>query len=102
MCILIDLCIWAVLLLIYRPDEQTAPPELYSNQHISDRKISGVQIYVLVITVITILLWCAESTIESLVGDMGVIAIIPIVFFYGAGVLTKDDWNSMLWSGTRY
>ncbi|KAH6568582.1 hypothetical protein BASA62_005379 [Batrachochytrium salamandrivorans] len=59
-CLVIDGCIWAFLLMVYKPDEVAAPPELY--------------------------------------GDMGVIAIIPIVAFYGIGILTKDDWNSMLWS----
>ncbi|KAH6582944.1 hypothetical protein BASA60_001693 [Batrachochytrium salamandrivorans] len=53
-----------ILLMVYKPDEVAAPPEL----------------------------------IEGIVGDMGVIAIIPIVAFYGIGILTKDDWNSMLWS----
>lgn len=100
MCIVIDVCIWMLLLVIYRPaDEQTAPPELYSNQHISDRKLTGIKVYVVAVTVGTIFLWCIESMIEDFIGDMGMIAIIPIICFYGAGVLTKDDWNSMLWSG---
>lgn len=32
------------------------------------------------------------------IGDMGVIAILPILAFYSTGILKKDDWNSMLWS----
>jgi len=29
---------------------------------------------------------------------MGVIAIIPLVFFFGTGVLTKEDFNNFLWT----
>ena len=96
-CILIDLCIWGLLMLIYRPSEPAAP-EQYSNQHLTNRQFNNTQIFVISVTVLTIFLWCIESSIESIVGDMGVIAIIPIVCFYGTGILTKDDWNSMLWS----
>lgn len=72
MCILIDLCIWGILLWIYRPvGEQTTPPELYSNQHISNIKLTGVQIYVICVTFLTIFLWCIESLINSYVGEMG-------------------------------
>ncbi|KAH6585111.1 hypothetical protein BASA61_007082 [Batrachochytrium salamandrivorans] len=97
-CLVIDGCIWAFLLMVYKPDEVAAPPELYGQERFSIHKLTGTQIYILCVTVVTIGLWCAESSIEGIVGDMGVIAIIPIVAFYGIGILTKDDWNSMLWS----
>jgi di/tricarboxylate transporter len=101
-CVVLDLCIWAVLLLIYRPtDMNVAPPELFAH-HPGDRKFNGKQIYIMCVSAFTILLWCFESAIENIVGDMGLIAIIPIIAFYGAGILTKDDWNSMLWSGCLY
>jgi phosphate transporter len=29
---------------------------------------------------------------------MGVIAIIPLVLFFGTGVLTKEDFNNFLWT----
>jgi phosphate transporter len=97
-CICLDLCIWAVLLAVYRPSEMNiAPPELFARQE-TDRRLSGKQWYILIVTGCTIAMWCVESTIENIIGDMGVIAIFPIFAFYGAGILTKDDWNSMLWS----
>ena len=99
LCITIDLLIWALLLFIYKPDEQPAPPELYNNQHIQERKLNSMQVYVIGVVFLTIFMWCIAGAVEGFFGDMGVIAIIPIVLFYGASVLTKDDWNSMLWSG---
>lgn len=97
-CVCLDLCIWALLLLVYRPEEMAiVPPEMTT--HRTDRDFNLKQYYIIFISLLTIFLWCVESTIEGFVGDMGVIAILPIVAFFGFGILTKDDWNSMLWSG---
>lgn len=41
------------------------------------------QWFIMFVTFLTIGLWCIESQIESIVGDMGVIAIIPMVLFFG-------------------
>lgn len=55
----------------------------------SRERFSPKQWYVAVVTLGTIVLWCVESLIEDYVGDMGVIAIIPILAFFGTGVLKK-------------
>ena len=46
----------------------------------------------------TILLWCVEKPLEPILGDLGVIAIIPLVVFFGTGILTKEDFNNFLWT----
>lgn len=95
-CIALDLAIWGVLLVIYKPGNHgVIPPEMT----VEREKMNSKQYYIIGISVITIILWCGESAIEEFVGDMGVIALVPIIAFYGVGILTKDDWNSMLWSG---
>ncbi|KAJ3042661.1 low-affinity phosphate transporter [Rhizophlyctis rosea] len=96
----IDLMIWGLLLAVYRPKETegTAPPEIFSRSHFKDHPLTKTQVYILLVSALTIGLWCAESKLEGWVGDMGIIAIVPIVAFFGTGILTKDDWNSMLWS----
>ena len=99
--VVIDLSIWALLLAVYQPKESegTAPPEIFSRSHFRDHPLDRKQYFILAVSALTIGLWCVESRLEWLVGDMGVIAIVPIVAFFGTGILTKDDWNSMLWSG---
>lgn len=47
------------------------------------------QWWVTFVCVATIILWVVEHGIEKWIGDMGVIAIIPIVAFFGSGVLKK-------------
>ncbi|KAJ3160359.1 low-affinity phosphate transporter [Geranomyces michiganensis] len=99
--IAMDLLIWGVLLMIYRPSASAgaAPPELFGHHsYFADHPLDRKQWFIIGVSFLTIVLWCAETRLEGYVGDMGVIAIIPIVAFYGVGLLNKDDWNSMLWT----
>lgn len=59
---------------------------------------SGIQWFISIVTVITIALWCVTHQLEPVLGDMGVVAIIPIVLFFGTGILTKEDFNNFLWT----
>jgi phosphate transporter len=88
----LDLLICILLLAIYQPAESAMPPEITASGS-SGLSFNAKQWFVLGISLGTILLWCAASSLEGIVGDMGVIAILPIVVFYGTGILTKDDWN---------
>lgn len=56
------------------------------------------QYFIIVITVGTILLWCVESQIEHVWGSSGIIAVLPIVLFFGTGLLSTQDLNSFPWS----
>ena len=47
------------------------------------------QYWVILICLVTISLWCFEHAIHEVVGDMGVIALIPIIAFFSTGVLKK-------------
>jgi len=59
---------------------------------------TGRQWYVSGITVVTIVLWCVQTQIQDFIGDMGIIAIFPLVAFYGTGILRKQDWDNLAWS----
>ncbi|KAI8353274.1 SPX domain-containing protein [Choanephora cucurbitarum] len=86
---------WGLLLLVYRPDR--AVPHLNRIKP-TRSKITRAQIFVMLVTILTIALWCAESSIEYAIGDTGVIATIPLFVFFGTGILGKDDLNAFLWS----
>jgi phosphate transporter len=61
-------------------------------------RFTGIQWFITVTTLITIVLWCISHQLEGIFGDMGVVAIIPIVLFFGTGILTKEDFNNFLWT----
>ncbi|KAL7921571.1 hypothetical protein ACQKWADRAFT_321380 [Trichoderma austrokoningii] len=86
--------IWLLLLITFQPGKGTSIAPIRPLKE----KFSGGQWFVAIVTVITIVLWCTSHTLESVFGDMGVVAIIPIVLFFGIGILTKEDFNNFPWT----
>ncbi|KAI9342172.1 SPX domain-containing protein [Pilaira anomala] len=86
---------WGLLLLVYKPASDT--PHLNTIKPTKE-KITKQQVFICLITILTIALWCAESSIEENLGDTGIIATIPLFVFFGTGILNKDDLNNFLWS----
>ncbi|KAF3352082.1 ATPase [Verticillium dahliae VDG1] len=86
--------IWILLLITFQPGKGTTIAPIRPVKE----KFTGVQYFVSIVTIITIGLWCASHQLEAVFGDMGVIAIIPIVLFFGIGILTKEDFNNFPWT----
>lgn len=82
--------IWLLLLVSYQPGNTVdgEPLEIRPIRP-SQEALNPEQWWVLSVCATTIALWCIEHKIEHVVGDMGVIAILPIVAFFGTGVLKK-------------
>ncbi|KAL6705555.1 low-affinity phosphate transporter [Coniothyrium glycines] len=93
-CIISILLIWVLLLVTFQPGRGTT---IVPVRPLKD-KFTGVQWFISIVTIITIILWCVSHQLEPVFGDMGVIAIIPIVLFFGTGILTKEDFNNFLWT----
>ena len=51
------------------------------------------QYWVTLVCIVTIALWCVAKRLEDTFGDMGIIALIPIVAFFSTGVLRKVRWE---------
>ncbi|KAI9295894.1 SPX-domain-containing protein [Neoconidiobolus thromboides FSU 785] len=94
-CLVGNILVWSALLLIYKPSSHN----LTLNQiRYTPEKFNNTQLFVCFVTLFTIILWCLAHQLESIIGDMGVIAIIPLVLFFGTGILSKDDFNNFLWT----
>jgi len=93
-CIITILLIWLLLLVTFRPGRNTT---IIPIRPMKD-KFSGIQWFISLVTLATIVLWCVSHQLEGVFGDMGVIAIIPIALFFGTGILTKEDFNNFLWT----
>ena len=93
-CIITILLIWLLLLITFQPGRNTT---IVPIRPMKD-KFTGIQWFISIVTIATIILWCLSHQLEGFFGDMGVIAIIPIVLFFGTGILTKEDFNNFLWT----
>ncbi|OLY78628.1 putative transporter [Smittium mucronatum] len=95
-CIMCDFGIWFLLLFVYKPSKY--PVKLNRTRFIPE-KLNSSQWYVLIISALTILLWCLAPNISSIFGDMGVLAVFPIIFLFSiSSILTKEDFNNFLWT----
>ncbi|KDQ19282.1 hypothetical protein BOTBODRAFT_434350 [Botryobasidium botryosum FD-172 SS1] len=91
--------IWLLLLASYRPGKTIDGQDLVLRPIRPTREPFTVkQYWVCFVCIVTIGLWCVEHAIEEYVGDMGVIAIIPIVAFFSTSVLKKADFDQFLWT----
>ncbi|KAH9847813.1 Sodium/sulfate symporter [Lenzites betulinus] len=92
--------IWLLLLVSYRPARSPDGEGEIEIKPIRAPKerFSAKQWWVTFVCLLTIALWCVAHSIQDIVGDMGVIAIVPIVAFFSTGVLKKDDFEQFLWT----
>jgi anion transporter len=88
------LLIWILLLATFKPGRGTT---IVPVRPVRD-PFSGIQWFISLVTIGTIILWCVSHQLEHILGDMGVVAIIPLVLFFGTGILTKEDFNNFLWT----
>merc|ERR1711939_863312 len=93
-CIISIVLIWLLLLVSFKPGRGTT---IVPIRPMKD-KLNGIQYFIIFVTLLTIVLWCTSHQLEGVFGDMGVIAIIPMVLFFGTGILTKEDFNNFLWT----
>lgn len=87
------LLIWLLLILTFKVN--TAKVMKYKP---IKEKLTIKQWYVIVIFIGTIILWCVETQIEHEFGSAGLIAVIPMVLFFGTGLLSTADVNNFPWS----
>jgi phosphate transporter len=98
LCLLGNCIVWIWLLQSYqiKNDEHEVAKSTTTNN--SAFKMTPIQFFVACVTLFTIILWCIARTYRDTLGDMGVIAIIPLIAFFGTGILTKDEFNNFLWN----
>ncbi|KAJ1969742.1 low-affinity phosphate transporter [Dispira parvispora] len=90
-----DILIWLFLLFVYKPADTT--PAVHQARYVHE-PFKKTQWFIIGVTCATIVLWCVESAIRGTVGHMGVIAVLPLLLFFGTGILTKEDFNNFLWT----
>jgi phosphate transporter len=93
-CIISNFLIWLLLLVTFKPGKGTT---IVPIRPMKD-PFTGIQWFITLVSLGTIVLWCVSHQLEHVFGDMGVIAIIPLVMFFGTGILTKEDFNNFLWT----
>lgn len=89
------LLVWAVLLFSY-PCRTLLPESCVLKA--SGNSWGKKQYFVALVSAVTIGLWMSSTLMEHTVGSMGILAVFPLVMFFGSGILGKDDFNGFAWN----
>ena len=90
---------WWLILRIWKPFENvpSIPHQMlwYKTQETKKQGWTKDEVVVLGVTAVTVALWCLPK--DLLFGDMGTVSLIPVVVFFGTGILKKEDFSSLPW-----
>nr|CCC95690.1 unnamed protein product [Trypanosoma congolense IL3000] len=87
---------WAIILVVWKPFKNVSsiPLQVVNTDGTKEASLTD-RIVVFSVSLLTIILWILPSSL--LFGDTGVVALIPIVVFFGIGILAKEDFNTLSW-----
>lgn len=94
-CVISLLLIWVFLLITFTCNSKNT--QLVAIRTLDD-KFTLIQWYIVFVSIGTIILWCFASKLEGIFGEMGIIALIPVILFFGPGLLSTEDFNNYPWN----
>jgi anion transporter len=78
------------------PGEDATPSE--STPAAVDKGMGWREWYIVGVVAVTVVLWCIFDNLEEIFGNMGIVALIPVLALYGPSLLTKQEFDSTPWS----
>lgn len=86
---------WIYLLFVFKPQRS----QIYVGETAAEYEKWGVKhTFASIITVMTITLWTLNETFPKVLGNVGITSMIPVVTFFGSGMLTVQDFHTIRWS----
>ncbi|EPY21979.1 phosphate transporter [Strigomonas culicis] len=90
------LATWVIILVVWKPFKDVPYIPLQVVNAEADKNVTRAdRIIVLAVSLVTIVLWILPPSL--IFGDTGIVALIPIVVFFGIGILSKEDFNTLSW-----
>lgn len=82
---------YAGLYVLYKPQKHILPtlPRFSENFQWPHWVTTGTLL-------VTVLIW-SDHTLQDIFGSAGVVAVIPVLVFFGSGILKKEDFNNLPW-----
>lgn len=53
--------------------------------------------FIVLVSLVTVAFWCCSAAWAPVIGNQGIVALLPLIVFFGTNILDKDDFNSFLW-----
>eukprot|EP00427_Karlodinium_veneficum_P035057 CAMPEP_0169280522 /NCGR_PEP_ID=MMETSP1016-20121227/55664_1 /TAXON_ID=342587 /ORGANISM="Karlodinium micrum, Strain CCMP2283" /LENGTH=77 /DNA_ID=CAMNT_0009368877 /DNA_START=8 /DNA_END=237 /DNA_ORIENTATION=+ len=64
---------------------EDAPAE---NENVVTKRMGLQEWYVVAVVAVTVIMWCCFDSLKPVFGNMGIVALIPVLALYGPGLLT--------------
>jgi len=90
------LCFWLYLIIIYKPRYSIIPLNTSKENDFGQWQWKhSVAVFV---SLLTIILWSLQETLSNTLGHVGITSLIPVIVFFGCGILDSSDFGSLRWS----
>ncbi|KPA85067.1 putative Sodium/sulfate symporter [Leptomonas pyrrhocoris] len=87
---------WLIVLVVWKPFKDVPYIPLQVVNTAMESQFSPVtRAVVVLVSALTIILWVLPANLFF--GDTGIVALIPIVVFFGVGILSKEDFSTLSW-----
>lgn len=84
-------CFYLALLVLYQPQRYVLPPLPHFTEEFRWPH------WVIIATLfVTVTIWSFHG-LQDLFGSAGVVAVIPVLVFFGSGILKREDFNNLPW-----
>mmetsp|Transcript_2263 Transcript_2263/g.3141 ORF Transcript_2263/g.3141 Transcript_2263/m.3141 type:complete len:781 (-) Transcript_2263:172-2514(-) len=95
-CVLGVIATWVMLILLLQPRDVLHIPAII-NKKKPEPLLTKRNIFVVVTSLATVLLWSTIGVTEVFFGDLGIISLLYMGLMFGSGILTQYDFNSFSW-----
>eukprot|EP01105_Mastigella_eilhardi_P021520 TRINITY_DN5217_c0_g1_i2.p1 TRINITY_DN5217_c0_g1~~TRINITY_DN5217_c0_g1_i2.p1 ORF type:complete len:612 (-),score=191.64 TRINITY_DN5217_c0_g1_i2:37-1872(-) len=83
-----------IVTLLYKPDIQQLP-QMHAD---TSGPIPTKGYFVLLAACASIILWFCSQWLEAYTGSIGILSVIPIMLFFGTGLLGKAEFDNLPWT----
>jgi len=102
-------CIWFVLRSNYKTNlpegiEASFEPEMTEDEQgtspaaAEKSGFDGTELFIMLVITGTILMWIVFDSLSETFGNIGIVALIPVIVFFGTGLLSKEDFDALPWN----
>ena len=86
---------WGYLLLRFKPERSQI---IVGETEAEYAPWSVKHTFACIITITTIALWALNETFPNFLGNVGITSMLPVITFFGSGMLSVTDFHSIRWS----
>ena len=97
--------IWLVLITVFpvgsKEIDTALPADADAKKTVAKEDQKSMQLFVSGVAILTVVLFCVGKLLQKecpVAGQMGIVAVVPLMLYFGSGALGKEDFNGFMWN----